>query len=231
MNVNELTKRLSAQNKTKWYNMTINNDVSDVYIYDEVSWAGVTADDFVKDLNDIKSGTIRLHINTPGGNVFDGITIYNALKQHQAKVETYIDGLAASIGSIIAMAGDDVYMSENAFFMIHSPFCITAGSAEDLRKTAEMLDKIGETIINTLSKESGSDIEKVKGWVADETWFTAKEALDAGFVDKIIDGEEVDNKYDLSVFDNAPESLVNKKEKGNSPLTMMELALELEKRS
>ena len=101
----------------------------------------------------ITAGTINVRINSPGGNVFDGVAIANAIKSHPAKTVVYIDGIAASIASIIALAGDEVVMAENAFFMFHEAWSITIGSAEDLRKEADLLDKIDGVLAQTYVKK------------------------------------------------------------------------------
>lgn len=203
-----LKNRFAASSTKKWYRMEAKNDVADVFIYDEIGWFGVSAQEFVKDLNALNVKTVRLHLNTPGGSVFDGVAIYNALKQHAAKVETYIEGLAASSGSIVALAGDTVYMAENAFYMIHEPYVLAIGDSNELRKTADVLDKIRDTMVTTYIKASGSDEEQIKQWIADETWFTAEEAKAAGFVDEITEEVEAAAGYDLSVYGNVPENLL-----------------------
>ena len=231
MNKSKIMNSLSVDKDKKWYKIEAKANVADVFIYDEISWFGISADDFVKDLNAVDASLIKVHLNTPGGNVFDGVAIHNALKQHKAKVETYIEGLAASIGSIIALAGETVYMAKNAFFMIHEPWIIAVGDSTDLRKTADVLDKIRGTLVQTYVDKTGKDEKQVDEWVKAETWFTAEEAKDAGFIDEIIDEEkEPENKYDLGIYDNAPDILMCQK-KQKPHLTMMELALELQKRS
>jgi len=190
-----------------WYRMEAKKNAADVFIYDEISFFGVQAQQFVKDLNELDVKTIRLHLNTPGGNVFDGAAIYNALRQHTAKVETYIEGLAASAGSIVALAGDTVKMAANAFFMIHQPWVLAMGDSAELRKTADILDKISSVMIDTYVNVSGQSEEQIKQWVTDETWFTAKEAKEAGFVDEITDEIEIKNQYDLSIYNNVPGGL------------------------
>lgn len=217
MNKLKLIKALSKNQDTSWYRMEVKDSVADVYIYDEISWFGVSADQFVKDLQEIEADTIRLHLNTPGGSIFDGIAIYNALKQHKAKVESYIEGLAASSGSIVALAGDKVYMAENAFYMIHEPWVLTVGDSAELRKTAGLLDKISGVMVNTYMKVSGKDEKQIKEWLQAETWFTAEEAKEAGFVDEITDEIEADASHDLSVYDNVPGKLVNDFEKHSQP--------------
>jgi ATP-dependent Clp protease, protease subunit len=217
MNKLQLIKALSKNHDANWYRMEEKDSAADVYIYDEISWFGVSADQFVKDLQAIKADTIRLHLNTPGGSIFDGIAIYNALKQHKAKVETYIEGLAASSGSIVALAGDKVYMAENAFYMIHEPWVLTVGDSAELRKTADLLDKISGVMVNTYMKVSGKDEKQIKQWLQAETWFTAEEAKEAGFVDEITDEIEAQARHDLSIYDNVPEKLLSDFEKHSQP--------------
>lgn len=217
MNKLNLIKALAKTNEASWYRMEVKDSVADVYIYDEISWFGISADKFVKDLQAIEANKIRLHLNTPGGSVFDGIAIYNALKQHKATVETYIEGLAASTGSIIALAGDKIYMAENAFYMIHHPWILTVGDSAELRKTADLLDKISGVMISTYMKVSDQSEEQIKKWLDEETWFTAQEAKDAGFIDEITDEIEAQASHNLSVYDNVPETLINDFEKHSQP--------------
>ena len=190
-------------------------DEATIYIYDEISWWGVSAQKFVEDLGAITAKTIHLRLNSPGGAVFDGMAIYNALKQHKAKVITHIDGLAASTASIVALAGDEVRMGEGAFLMIHEPWSIVIGMAEDMRKEADLLDKVAGSIANTYINKTGKTDAEIHDYMAAETWFTAQEALDAGFIDAIEDdkGEKAQahNLFDLSVFANVPDKLREQK--------------------
>lgn len=224
---------------TTWYRIKNQNDpeAADVYIYDEISWLGVDSAGFVRDLMSIRSKVIRVHLNTPGGYVFDGVAIYNALRNHSAKIETYIEGLAASIGSIIAMAGDKIYIAENAFLMIHDPFIVAVGDAEELRKTADLLSKIKESLLDTYVKRTGQDRATVEKWMSDETWFNAKESVEYGFADEITGNAPVENHYDLSVFNNVPEVLLcqakheQAKEKQKSNYDVMKMRFRLTARS
>ena len=153
---------------------------------------GVTAASFAKELvalGDIS--TITLHLNTPGGSVGDGTAIYNALKNHKATVTVEIDGYALSMGSIIALAGDTIKMSSNALFMIHNPSGIVFGDAEDMRKSANVTDKHKEAMLNTYQARTGIDRNKLSKMMNDETWFTADEALDNGFIDEVTDPVEL----------------------------------------
>jgi ATP-dependent Clp protease protease subunit len=203
-------------------------DETTVYIYDEISWWGVDAKQFVKDFNEITASTIHLRINSPGGSVFDGTTIYNTIKQHKSKTIIHIDGLAASIASVIAMAGDEVRMAENAFLMIHEPFSLVIGTAKDMRDEADLLDKVGGTIAKTYTQKSGKEDAEIKEMMAAETWMTAEEALENGFIDEIEKTDEKSDKsaavmFDLSAFANVPDAL--KEQKKDPSIRDLEKAL------
>jgi len=119
---------------------------------------------------------IELHINSPGGSVFDGIAMYNKLVQHPAIVHTYIDGVAASIASVLAMAGDKVYMPSNTMMFVHDPWMYTAGNADELRKDAAMLDTMGTAIVNSYLRHLKGSSDQVAALMKAETWMTAEEA-------------------------------------------------------
>lgn len=181
-----------------------------IYIYDEIGWFGIMAETFVKDLNDIKAEIIHVRLNTPGGNVFDGTAIANSIKQLKAKTIIHIDGLAASIGSIIALSGDETLMAENAFFMFHEAWSLAIGNAENMREEADLLDKIDGVLANTYAKKTGKKIDEIKELMKAETWLTAEEALEMRMIDAIEeDGEEKASAtmFDLSVFANVPDKL------------------------
>lgn len=164
-------------------------DVSEIWLYDEIGrdWfgEGTTAKDFIAELNAIKSPKIDLHINSPGGQVFEGAAIYNAIQRHAATVTAYIDGIAASIASVIALAGDTVIMAKNAMFMMHNPAGFVMGRAEDMRKTADILDKVRETMVGAYVAKSKKTAADVVALLDAETWLNADEAQAAGFVDQI----------------------------------------------
>ncbi len=185
-----------------------------VYLYDEIGFFGIAADEFVRDLNKIKAGTIHLRVNSPGGSVFDGTTIYNAIKQHKSKVVAHVDGLAASIASVIVMGADEVQMAENAFMMVHEPWSMVMGNADGLRAEADLLDKVRDTIAKTYMNKSGKESEEINDLMNAETWMTAQEAVAFGFADSIY--EETLEKaqvtlFDLSVFAKVPDQLLQGK--------------------
>lgn len=181
---------------------------AEILLYDEIGFFGIDANSFVRELKAIDAETIHLRINSPGGSVFDGVAIHNALKDHPARIVTHIDSLAASVAGVIALAGDEVVMAENAFFMVHNPWTLTVGNADQLRKDADLLDKLADSAIRTsYAAKTGKSEDEIRAWMADETWFTAEEALAAGFVDSIERKSEVKAKFDLSVFAKAPAAL------------------------
>lgn len=196
------------QSRKNWFKIEASKtDTAEILIYDEIGGFGIEAGKFVAALAEITASTIKVRLNTPGGSVFDGVAIFNALRQHPARIETHIDSLAASIGSIIALAGDTVEMAKNAYLMIHNPWALTMGDSAELRKTAALLDKIGGTLVQAYQDKTGASDEQITAWMNDETWFTAQEALEAGFVDEITGETTAQNRFDLSVYDRVPRSL------------------------
>ena len=178
------------------------SDETDIYIYDEISWWGTSADTFIRDLRDIKAGTINLHLNSPGGDVFDGLAIRTALRQHPATVNVSVDGIAASIASVIATAGDKVTMATGSMMMVHDPWALVVGNAADMRQTADALDKMAESIATTYVEKAGGKPEDWRAAMAAETWYTADEAVAAGLADSVASTAAVKNEFDLSIFRN-----------------------------
>jgi len=160
---------------------------AEISIYDAIGSFDVNAKQFVDELKDINAEVINLRINSPGGSVIDGNAMFNALQRHPAKVITHIDGLAASMASVIAMAGDEVHMADNALLMIHNPWTFSMGDADELRADADLLDKMSASILSSYGR-SQYEVDELKNLMDEETWFTAQEAFDAGFVDHISTG-------------------------------------------
>lgn len=200
--------------------LQVNEDKNELFIYDEIGAWGTNAEDVAFALNNLDpAAKLTVRLNSAGGDVFDGLTIHNLLKG-RGNLDVVIDGFAASIASIIAMAGDRVLMSDNASFMIHNPWTIVLGDAEDMRREAQTLDKIKSQLITTYGKKSDLS-EKQLGELMDaETWFTADEAKESGFVDEVIDPGEASaealNQFDLSIYRNCPDRL-RRKEKTEQP--------------
>lgn len=191
--------------KKREFKISNMGDEAHVYIYDVIDpYWGISAESFAKELSAINSNNITLHINSPGGDVFDARAIATAIKAHSANVTAKIDGLAASAATYIALAADKVEIADGAFFMIHKGWTFTMGNADDLRGTAELLDKVDESIVNDYAKKTGISSEELIELMAAETWFNANEALERGFVDEVTSEEAVTNRFDLSAYDNAP---------------------------
>lgn len=159
---------------------------ADLYFYGDIvsSWWGAWDDtdqypEKVKSfLDEAKGKELNIYVNSGGGSVFAGMAIYNMLKRHEGNKTVYVDGLAGSISSVIALAGDKVVIPSNAYMMIHKPWSYSMGNANELREQADMLDKIEEGIINVYSEnlKEGIDIEDVKEMVNNETWLTGEDA-------------------------------------------------------
>lgn len=182
------------------------NDKAEIWLYGDIgeSWDDyVTAkglSDELKKLAGVKEITLR--INSPGGNVFDGLAMYNSLKKFPAKIITEIDGMALSIASIIALAGDEVKMAGNAVFMIHNPWTMAAGDSSEMRKVADQLDLVRNSLAGTYAAKTSdkASLEQISEWMNAETWFNSDEALKSGFIDEITDPIEIAAKYDLSRY-------------------------------
>lgn len=182
----------------------------ELFIYDAIGgWlGGITPQMVAESLRSAgKVDTISLRINSPGGDVFDGITIHNMLKRHSAKVHVDIDGLCGSIATIVAMAGDTVRMAANGTFMIHDPASGSWGAADDLRKQADLLDQAKENLLDTYVAKTGGNRDRISQLMSDETWMRASEAHQEGFVDEITDDLEMAACGDLSMFKKVPEHL------------------------
>lgn len=193
------------------------NKNPEVWLYGFIGnsiWDEINPKTLIDSINDLDVQEIDVHINSEGGSVYGGNAIYNALRNHPAKINVFIEGLAASMASIIALSGDNVQMAENALYMIHDPWTWGEGNADELRKTADRLDKAKETLINVYERKTGLDREEISSLMSEESWFTASEAKELGFIDEII--EEVDMAAcakkltgDFSSFKKTPKSLLN----------------------
>jgi ATP-dependent Clp protease, protease subunit len=192
-----------------WYTIRARASGTEVLIYDEIGAYGVSAKGFLAELGALPDdAAIDLRLNSPGGSVFDAVAIYNALKRHAGDITVWIDGIAASAASYIAMAGDTIIMPENAFLMIHDPSGLVMGTAEDMRSTAEALDKVKGSLIQGYAAKSGKPDDEIAAFMAAETWLDAKDALDLGFIDRIAEPVKLAASFEIARFRNAPPSLV-----------------------
>ncbi len=195
-----------------WYEFkALENGATEIYVYDEIGFWGITAKDFARDLKELDpKGEINLRINSPGGSVTDGIAIYNLLKNHKAKVNTFVDGLAASMASVIAMAGDTITMPENALMMIHNPWGGAMGDADELRKTADVLDKMKTALVSAYVNKTGLADTEIASLMTAETWMTGAEALEKGFATQITDEVNLQASFDTSKLNQFKNSVKEK---------------------
>lgn len=183
-------------------------DVTKVYIFDAIdSWFGVSAQEFARELDDVDTGTIEIHVNSPGGAAWDGIAIANAIRQHQARTVTYVDGIAASAASVIAIASDEVVMSLGSQLMIHDGAGICWGNAADMEDMAEILSKLSDQYATLYQARAGGDRSAWRDLMRAETWYSAEEAVAAGLADRVDTRRPAEDdttaRFDLSVFAHA----------------------------
>lgn len=195
----------------KWYSIKAKGEKSaEIHIYGDIgeSWWGesVTAKQFVKDIAALDAESITVRINSYGGSVSDGIAIYNAIKRHNAITTVVIDGVAVSIASLIAMAGDNVEMADNALMMVHAPWSMASGNAVNLREAADVLDKFALAMSGSYADKTGKTIDAVMNWLTDgiDHWFTAAEAKAEGLADDVIEAMPVAAQLNLNRFKTIP---------------------------
>lgn len=187
-------------------------DETTIYLYDSIVsddltaefWGGVSAQSLVPQIREIKGGVINLRINSPGGDVFAAQAICQAIRDTSAKVVAHIDGYAASAATVIATAADEIKISEGGMYMVHCGWTMALGNATEMRATADLLDKVDSTICAQYARKSGKSAEEIMAIMQAETWFTAQEAVDAGFTDSISISPKVKASWDLSAYANAP---------------------------
>jgi ATP-dependent protease ClpP protease subunit len=202
--------------RRRWFEFrNAGDDEAELLLFDLVGgWFGIYADEFVAQLNAITARTLTVRVNSPGGSVFEGVAIANALRAHPAAVTVRVEGLAASIASVIALAGEKLVMAPNSMFMIHDASCSTWGDAAEMRKTAEVLDKISDNIADAYAVKAGGTRAEWRGRMLAETWYTADEAVEAGLADELMVPPKLDDpdeglddaaarmtaQWDLSLF-------------------------------
>ncbi|QYJ80518.1 Clp protease ClpP [Shewanella acanthi] len=201
----------SSQPSQSWYSLKAQNGNAELMIYDEIGGWGISAQQFARDLKALgKVGTITARIHSPGGDVFEGMAIYNMIKGHPAHKVCHIDGLAASMASVIAMAFDEVIMPENAMMMVHKPWGGTLGDADDMRKYADLLDKVEGNLVGAYQQKTGLSEDELHALLAAETWLTGREAVEKGFANTLADPLQMAASLSskrLKDFTNMPENL------------------------
>lgn len=192
------------------------NSEAEILIYEDVGegwFGGVTAKQFAEDLKALgKVDTINLRINSAGGDVFDGLSIYRRLVDHPAKVITHIDGLAASIASVIAMAGNEIRISESGFLMIHNAWGVAIGTSDEMMTMAGLLETTTSAIADVYTARTKNKRDAVKGWMDQETWFTGADAVKEGFADSVVANLRVSARLnnEKHKFKHAPSALVER---------------------
>lgn len=204
--------------KKFWEFKNQTTDEADLYLYLEIaSWGGGyyahSAKSFKGELDALgELKTLNVYINSPGGDVFEGVAIYNMLKRHKAHVNIHVDGLAASIASVITMAGDTIIMPSNAMMMIHNAWMYTAGNSKDLREAADMLEKVDTSIRQSYLTKAGDALpeDDLIALMEAETWLTAQEAFDYGLCDVVGESKQIAalaNSGLLAKYRNVPEAI------------------------
>lgn len=188
-------------------------DEATIYVYDIIGgyWGGVNAEQFARDLAALDSGvkTIHLRINSPGGDVFEARAMMVALQQQRADVIAHIDGIAASAATSLMMAAKRIEIARGGRLMIHKAWTIMMGNEDDLRAEADVLKGIDADIVADYKGRTGKTEQQLQDWMAAETWFSADQAKEAGFVDDVIETTaKADNRWNLAAYSNVPQDLL-----------------------
>jgi len=194
--------------KPEWFKVIAakkDDEESEILLFDYIGWPYNDPRDFVQALAGMGDVTIR--INSPGGDTFDGAAIYNSITSHKGNVTTRIEGLAASMASVIAVAGKKVQAYDNTMVMVHNAWTFTMGNQYELRDMADLLEKVDGTILDAYQKKTKMGKKEIAQMMKDTTWMTAKEAKDKGFIDEIVTGKSVKGDFNLSIFANLPDEL------------------------
>lgn len=222
-------KRGIPQNRTKpkngtWFEIRNQDgsDTTELLIYDEIGFWGVTAQMLVEQLAQITTPNILLRMNTPGGEVFDGVAIYGALLMHPANVVVRIEGVAASAGSFIAMAGDEVEIMRHGSMMIHDAMGVCIGNCTEMQMMADILDGVSDNIADVYASRAGGTLEQWRELMRAETWYyNGEAAVEAGLADRVVDPRQEEDEHeeempaaawDVSIFQNR-----KKNAPGNQP--------------
>lgn len=202
-------KITNSKHSNRFFDSIKDNDTLVLALYDAIGadffGGGITAANIQAALDEGNYSAITLRVNSPGGDAFEGVTITNLLKSSGKPVNVIVDGLAASAASIICMAGDTVTMNDGSVMMIHEAQGFAMGDADEMRKLADTLDTVTESIADIYVAKTGLAKNTVLNLMADETWMNASEAKSKGFATAVSkDKAQVTNVFDLSVFKNAP---------------------------
>lgn len=210
----EWFKIIAAENDT---------DESEILLFDYIGWPYNDPRDLIQALADM--GDVIVRINSLGGDVFDGTAIYNAFSSHKGNVTTRIEGLAASIASVIAVSGRKVQAYDNTMIMIHNAWTVALGNQFELSEVVSILSKVDVNIVNAYQKKTGKTKRDLSEMMKANTYMNADEAKKHGFIDEIVTGKSVRAEYDLSIFGEVPEGYEYEKEGGELTPREIERAL------
>ena len=203
------------------FDVVASEDGTNIYLYDAIDpYFGVSAEAFVQALNAITAPKINLHINSPGGDVFEARAIAVAIRQHASHITAHIDGLAASAATYVAISAKDVAIADGAFMMVHQAWTLAYGNSADMRTVADLLGKIDATIAAGCGERAGKAAADVAAWMSAETWFSAQEAIDAGLADRLVAVDAnggASNQWNLTAYANTPKALTEPKPKPAAP--------------
>jgi len=216
----------------KWFKIQAKtDDIAEISIFGDIGesfwYESVSLSDFKAEFDKVKDKKeIRVLVNSPGGSVFDGMAVYNLLSSVRNKVVVEVLGMAASIASVIALAGRELVMGEGSYYMIHNPWSFAYGEANELRRTADLLDKIRDQMVDLYGAHSALDTEAIVDAMESETWYTASEAVEAGFADKTEEYEDVEiaASYDISKYKYAhvPGEMLKARDSDDRPASVRE---------
>lgn len=203
---------LDNQARPKDFRATHNEGRGEIYLYDAIGdWFGISAEAFNREIRAMEGDIDELHlyINSPGGDVFEARAMATALSQLKVKTFSHIEGLAASAATFLPMVTDEVEMSEGGFFMIHEAWTLTMGNKRDHLQQVDLLTKVDDSILDAYAKRTGSEREQLVAWLEAETWFTASEAKENGFIDSILetDRRQAAAQWNLAAYHNTPSAL------------------------
>jgi ATP-dependent protease ClpP protease subunit len=203
--------RAQARQEHPWYRFkNVAADEAELLLYDEIGGFGTYAEDFLTELKAVTAPKLRVKVNSPGGSVFEGVALANALRSHPAEVTVQVDGIAASIASVIAMAADRVVVQPQAMLMVHDASGVCLGNAQDMQDMAALLDKISDNIADAYVAKAGGTRDEWRQVMRAETWFNAEEAVEAGLADEVMpskkqaqpseDEPEMVRRFDLAAY-------------------------------
>lgn len=190
-----------------WYRLRAARKTAELLIYEEIGGWGIKSKDLIEKLDALGAiTTLTVRINSPGGDVFEALNIHNALTRHSARVTVHIDALCASAATLVALAADEVRMADNGMFMIHEPWTVSMGNSAELLKQSDLLDTVAENVVSIYARKTGLDPAEVRDLMRAETWYTAEQALAAGFIDAIDEPLKLAAliSHDLSHFKKQP---------------------------